>query len=88
MAVARVAAVAPIQLLAWELPCAASAALKKKKKRKIKVLTAGMVPSGEYEGDPVSGLLTSVAPNNLQYSLTYSYITLPLPHFMCFLHSV
>ena len=85
MAVARVAAVAPIQLLAWELPCAASAALKK---RKIKVLTAGMVPSGGYEGDPVSGLLTSVAPNNLQYSLTYSYITLPLPHFMCFLHSV
>ena len=32
----RPAAVAPIEPLAWELPCATSAALKKKKKKKRK----------------------------------------------------
>ena len=34
MAVARPAAAAPIGLLAWELPCAADIALKRKKKKK------------------------------------------------------
>ena len=35
----RLAAVAPIRHLAWELPCAAGAALKKKKKKKKKTQT-------------------------------------------------
>ena len=34
----RLAAVAPIQPLAWELPCAMGAALKKKKKKKKRLL--------------------------------------------------
>ena len=43
----RLAAEALIQLLAWEFPYATGAALKRKKRKKVSQIAAGLARSGE-----------------------------------------